>query len=142
MTVHSLVLFENGRYTEIAKEFDLSVHNSHTHPETNNLVEDNYMTFLLPNDFDKNIVYDYIHHHDFHLMESWELSVVEKREIDESTPHRQGFFDSFDKPDFLEHYKMYRIHYWTDRPTHWVLNPEVDLFVFNSDDIKSMVLYN
>lgn len=143
MTVHSLLLFDNGRYTEIAKEFDFSVHNSVEHPETHDLVEDNYITFLLPSELDEEIVYDYADQHELHLMESWELSITEKKEIEEELPPTQNnFFDTWGKPDFLEGYKMFRIHYWKEQPTHWVLNPEVDLFVFNSEEIKSMVLYN
>lgn len=142
MTVHSLLLFDNGTYTEIAKEFDLSVHNSVEHPETHDLVEDNYITFLVPSELDKEMVYDYADANDLHLMESWELSVVEKKDVGESMPEGTNIFDSWGKPDFLEGYRMYRIHYWKEQPIHWVLNPDVDLFVFNSEEIKSMVLYN
>ena len=142
MTVHSLLLFDNGNYTEIAKEFDLSVHNSVEHPQTHNLVEDNYITFLFPNELDEEMVYEYADRNQLHLMESWELSVTEKQEVEQVRPTNSNIFETWGKPDFLEGYKMFRIHYWKEQPTHWVLNPEVDLFVFNSEEIKSMVLYN
>ncbi len=142
MTVHSLVLFENGAYTEISKEFDLSVHNTVVSPETQDLVEDNYMTFFYPEHLDKDVVYDYANAHRMHLIEGWELSVREKQQLQHMSAEDPELFEKWSNPDFLHGYKMFRIHYWTDQPTHWVLNPDADLFVFNSQTIQSMVLFN
>jgi|GEM_PF-3724019 len=140
MTVHSLVLFENGSYTEISKEFDLSVHNSIISPDTHDLVQDNYMTFFFPGHHGKNIVYDYAEAHSMHLIEGWELSPVEKQEWTNLPPEESILFN-IAKP-FPEGYKMFRIHYWTEQPIHWELNPESDLFVFNSNEIQTMVMFN
>ncbi|SCY08173.1 hypothetical protein [Flavobacterium caeni] len=140
MTVHSLVLFENGAYREISKEFDLSVHNSIVNPTTNDLVQDNYMTFFYPAHNDSEVVFDYAKACGLHLIEGWELSPLEERKRDALPPEESVLFN-MSKP-FPEGYKMFRIHYWTEQPIHWELNPDADLFVFNSQEIQSMVMFN
>ncbi|MFT3796215.1 hypothetical protein [Flavobacterium sp.] len=139
MKVHSLMLFENGTYTEISKEFDLSAHNWVRSPETHHLVEDNYMTFFYPEHLDKEVVYDYAQAHRMHLIEGWELIQAKGGEGTDEKAFFQGFPGT---SPFPEGYKMYHIHYWTEQPTHWELNPEADLFVFNSQKIQTMVLFN
>lgn len=140
MTVHSLVLFENGAYTELSKEFDLSVHNSIISPRTHDFVQDNYITFFYPEKDGDAVVYDYAEAHSMNLIEGWELSASEKREWIEMPPEESMLYNMA-KP-FPEGYKMFRIHYWTEQPIHWELNPESDLFVFNSDEIHTMVMFN
>jgi hypothetical protein len=140
MTVHSLVLFENGFYTEISKEFDLSVHNSIISPETHDLVQDNYMTFFYPQNDDKEVVFDYAKEHRMNLIEGWEVSADEQKHWTDLTPEESILFN-IAKP-FPEGFKMFRIHYWTEEPIHWELNPDADLFVFNSDEIQAMVMFN
>lgn len=140
MTVHSLVLFENGSYTEISKEFNLSVHHSIVSPETHDLVQDNYITFFFPKHHDKDVVYDYARAHNMQLIEGWELSPIEKRKCSVATSDESMLFNK--AMPFPEGYKMYRIHYWTEKPIHWELNPKSDLFVFNSNEIETMVMFN
>ncbi len=140
MTVHSLLLFENGAYTEISKEFDLSVHNSIVSPATHNLVQDNYMTFFYPAHNDTQVVFEYAKSHNLHLIEGWELSPLEKRRWTNLPPEESVLYNMA-RP-FPEGYKMFRIHYWTEEPIHWELNPDADLFVFNSQEIQSMVMFN
>lgn len=141
MTVHSLVLFENGSYTELSKAIDLSVHNTITSPETHHLVEDNYITFFYPEHLDKNVVYDYTQFHGFHLIESWELSAAERQRA-MNPAHNAISFEEWVKPEALKGYKMFRIHYYTDEPVYWEINPETDLFVFNKETIQSLMLCN
>jgi hypothetical protein len=142
MTVHSLVLFENGKYTEISKALDITVHNSLMNPQTHYPVEDNYMTFFFPDDVDKRIVYEYAKAHHFRLIDSLDFSYITENGIPDARPYEPISFDHWVKPESLEGYKMFRIHYWTEKPIHWKINPSADLFVCNNAVIEMLTLCN
>ena len=138
MTVHSLVLFDNGAYTEVSKALDISVHNSIVSPATHGLVEDNYITFFYPNHLSTDIAYEYARAHKLHLIET-----DDKLESDINGLRNDPIsFENWVKPECFEGYKMFRIHYYTENPIHWVVNPETDLFVFNSDLVESLAVCN
>lgn len=143
MTVHCLMLYEEGKFKELSKEFDLSIHNSMRDPQTDHFVEDNFITFFYPEELDRNKVFEtYASSHDVNVIETWELSVVEKEEDAQIEVPDPTSLDDGRKAAFMEGYKMSRIHYWTKRPTKWELNPDADTFVFNHVDLQQMILFN
>lgn len=132
------MLYEAGKFRELSKEFDLSIHNSMKDPGTDDFVEDNFITFFYPEELDKKQVFEtYAKSHDVHVIESWELSVVadaEESADNQLKPEQQ--------PVHMDGYKMSRIHYWTKKPTRWVLNPDADTFSFNHVNLQKMIMFN
>ena len=131
MKVHSFLLFKNGSYTEISKALDFSAHNHIMSPATHHLVEDNYITFFCPEDCDNAFVYEYARAHELHLIED---SDANKREAIAFADARQL--------KALQGYKTVRIHYFTDWPIHWEINPENDHFIFDGDDLGYLMMCN
>jgi hypothetical protein len=138
MKVHSLVVFENDTYTEISKALDISMHNSLRSPETHHFVEDNFITFFYPAYLGDGIVEEYVQTHRLHLIEGEDIS---DKEV-ENPNEKPLSIENWARVQRPYGYRMYRIHYWTEQPIHWRINPETDLFLYNNDLMDTLALCN